>query len=249
MADNYKKLLTLDKKESIEYFRKSLQKTEQQKLLESLLKKDNGFLNAQNIADIACGGGSLSYHLSKINKTASFTLLDYHKPALDIAREINTDNAFRFKYVYGNVYNLPLKSKQFDRVFCWQAFLCFYNPEQALSELIRITNDKGKIYMSSLFNFDHDVDIYTKIYDRNRESGKRNIFVRYNTFSEYTIKKWLQREKRVKTHNIIKCDMQIDIPKNGRRGLGTYTISSEIGKLQISGGLLMSWGILIIELK
>lgn len=55
--DEYKKILKSDIDKTKEYYEKSITKTEQQKMLESLLAYDKVFNQAKNIADIACGGG------------------------------------------------------------------------------------------------------------------------------------------------------------------------------------------------
>lgn len=55
--DKYVKALKYDIKIADTYFRKSVEKTEQQKQLENLLSNDKVFLNATEIVDIACGGG------------------------------------------------------------------------------------------------------------------------------------------------------------------------------------------------
>ncbi|MDR0571974.1 MAG: hypothetical protein LBG48_03955, partial [Rickettsiales bacterium] len=61
--DNYKKILKIDSDNTKEYFLKSVyEKTQQQLFLEKLLKDENHDKNYK-IADVACGGGGLSYHL------------------------------------------------------------------------------------------------------------------------------------------------------------------------------------------
>lgn len=53
--DEYKGALKKDLQETIHYYTKSINKTEQQKMLEKLLEKDDVFQNAQDILDAACG--------------------------------------------------------------------------------------------------------------------------------------------------------------------------------------------------
>ncbi|WP_066163952.1 hypothetical protein [Aliarcobacter cryaerophilus] len=55
--DSYQKMLKQDISLVAEYYRKSIIKTEQQKMLEGLLVKDDNFFKADEIADICCGGG------------------------------------------------------------------------------------------------------------------------------------------------------------------------------------------------
>ena len=94
MNDDYLKALQRNKKNSAVYYAKSFKKTEQQKFLENLLSKENQVF--KNIGDIACGGGSLSFHLSKIYPEADFTLIDYNENALEIARKSIIGDNFNF---------------------------------------------------------------------------------------------------------------------------------------------------------
>ena len=91
--DNYIKGLQADKEKTKSYYNKSLGvKSEQQKLLEKLLKSENRVF--KNIADIACGGGTLSYHLNKKFPDSNFTLVDYNPDAIEIARINNPNKNF-----------------------------------------------------------------------------------------------------------------------------------------------------------
>ncbi len=75
--DNYLRVMKADKDLAKDYYAKSVNKTEQQKALESLLVDsiNKGELDGNapyRIADLACGGGTLSYHLSSFFPNASF---------------------------------------------------------------------------------------------------------------------------------------------------------------------------------
>ena len=109
---------------------------------------------------------------------------------------------------------------------------------------MRVVKSGGKIYLSSLFNLQHDVDIYSKVYDHTRESGKNGIAMNYNTYSQYTIKKWL--DSQVKSLNIHQFSSSVPFYYDGK-GVGTFTKKCHNEFLQISAGMLMNWGILEIE--
>lgn len=239
--DNYKKSLQNDKKIAAEFYKKSLIKTQQQIFLENLLLKNNKFANAKQLGDFACGGGTLSFHLSKINTKATYHLIDYNEDAVQIAKNIlNGDN---FNISTGNIYNLEFKNNKFDMTFCWMSFLMLKYAEKALHEMIRVTKQGGIIYISSLFNLDHDIDIYNKFLDHTRPSARELNFMNYNTYSKFTIEKWLNG----KVDNFIIHKFETPIPfEYNDRGIGTYTKKCEDGYLQISGGMLMNWGILEI---
>lgn len=189
------------------------------------------------------GGGTLSYHLADINKTAKFTLIDYLEEAVELSKEINSHNKERFVFEVGDIYNLKLPQYKFDFVFCWQTLFVLNEPIEALNQLIKITKKGGKIYLSSLFNFDSDVDIFTKFLDHSRVSGNNNSYGTYNTYSKHTVNNWLK--DIVSDFKIHKFETPIPFEYDGR-GIGTYTKKCEDGYMQISAGMLMNWGILEI---
>lgn len=243
MAENYWEFVNADlRRDANGYFKKYIQKSEQQKYLEKLLGQK--YLEKLKIADVACGGGTLSYHLKSVFPNSDFFLYDYYNNILSIAKEVNKEN--NFHYGLSSIYQMEVADNVFDYTFCWQTLSWIDEPQKALLELIRITKGGGKIYLSSLFNIDHDVDIYSKVYDNTREAGEQGIGASYNTYSYNTVCKWLYG----KIENIIihKFEIDIDLPKSETKGVGTYTqqIKETGERLQISAGLLMNWGIVEI---
>jgi ubiquinone/menaquinone biosynthesis C-methylase UbiE len=243
MADQYHQGLSQDKEKSKEYFKKSVVKTEQQKFLEKLLAgKASGA--PLSIADIACGGGTLTYHLRQVFDGSTFTMVDFFEDALQLARDLNGND--HCTYQREDIYELSSRLKEnYDLVFCWQTLSWLDEPKKALAQLIDITKPGGSIYISSLFNIDHDVDIFSKVYDRTRESGQQGIAYNYNTYSEKSVREWIgSSAKSVTLHRFIPG---MDFSYDGR-GLGTFTINTQDrGRLQVSGGLLMNWAIVEIH--
>jgi ubiquinone/menaquinone biosynthesis C-methylase UbiE len=243
MSDQYKQGLESDKNKFEDYFRKSVVKTEQQKFLESLLV--SGSTERLKVADIACGGGTLSYHLYSFFPNSDFVLVDYLEDALGIAKDVNKDRA-GFTYQQDNIYTLATQpDNKFDYTFCWQTLSWLDDPESALNQLVRITKPGGMIYMSSLFNLDHEVDVFSKVYDLTRESGANRIPYSYNTYSSVTINSWLKgKVKEVKFYPFVPS---IDFNYDGK-GIGTSTVKTAEGKrLQLSAGMLLNWAILTIK--
>ena len=241
--ENYKKALQADKAQTIEYYNKSLlQKSEQQKFLEKLLRQNDGQFG--QIADIACGGGTLTYHLSKQYPEAVFSLLDYNEDAIELAKKNNSDS--RFSFYRDSIYDMQsLADNTFDLVCCWQTLSWLDEPEKAMKELVRITKTGGKIFVSSLFNADKDVDLYTKVFDHTRKSGAQGMAFSYNTYSRFTIGRWLQGIAR--NFELVPFDPVIDFEFSGK-GIGTFTIKTlENRRLQVSAGMLLNWAVLIIE--
>jgi ubiquinone/menaquinone biosynthesis C-methylase UbiE len=231
--DSYMRAFEASASHADRYLLKSLQeKTEQQKRLEQILDSLN--LSPQTIADVACGAGGLSYHLSRKYPQTRFTLVDLGEIALGHARTVA--KTFNSEVIQGDACDLPLPSDAFDLVFFWQTLSWIDTPELALRELVRICKPGGRIFISSLFNTESDVDLYTSAIDYTRGDGVR---LPYNCFSARTIASWTDLESGFHDFQI-----DIDIPQSSR-GLGTYTVRCEDGRrLQISAGILMNWKIL-----
>ena len=95
---------------------------------------------------------------------------------------------------------------------------------------------------SSLFNVNHDVDIYSKVIDHTRASSSFSLSYDYNTYSLKTVKKWANCY--VANLKIHKFTIPVDLT-HAERGVGTYTEKLDSGdRLQFSAGMLLNWGIL-----
>lgn len=240
--EGYKDALKIDKQESESYYNFSLQnKTEQQTLLEKLIAASN--LRPARIADIACGGGGASYHLSAIYPDASYTLIDINEDAIAQAREAT--GHLKVKCLVGDIYDLPLETDCYDLVICWQTLSWITKPKVAVRELVRICKPGGRVYASSLFNSRQDVDVYSTVIDHTRRSASEGLTYAYNTYSVLSVREWI--DGLVSSIQLHDFDISIDLDYGGR-GLGTSTVKLKNGRrLQISGGMLLNWGIL--ELK
>lgn len=241
MSD-YAKAMRLDSKESAEYYDFSLsKKTEQQRVLEKILIARGAA--PQTIADIACGGGGASVHLAELYPHSKFTLIDANEDAISLARQAT--KKFNATCNVGDIYNLALASDSYDLVICWQTLSWLDKPEAALRELVRICKPGGVILASSLFNLNHDVDIYSKVIDHTRASAAQGMNYNYNTYSLYTVREWLAG--LVADFKIHEFSLPIDL-EHDRRGIGTYTVQTKTGeRLQMSAGMLLNWGILEIR--
>lgn len=237
MANDYIKGLQLNREIAKDYYQKSIVKTEQQKLLERILASAE--LTPRKIADIACGGGTLSYHLGNVYPDARFFLNDSNAEALDLARSLCAANNFEF--FNDDIFDLKhLETDSFDLVFCWQTLSWIDRPKEALDQMLCLLKKGGRIYASSLFNLDHDVDIYARLRDHTRLG---NESYSYNTYSGLSVRNWLaDKAEKITFHRFVP---EIDFHYDGR-GLGTYTIVTDEKRLQISGGYLLNWAILEI---
>ncbi|HWY36601.1 MAG TPA: class I SAM-dependent methyltransferase [Nitrosopumilaceae archaeon] len=239
IEDEYLKGLKANRDNFHQYYSKSIEnKTEQQKLLEKLLEDKGEFAH---IADLACGYGTVSFHLSKLYPGSHFYLADYNEEALGKARLQNP--SANFSFYMESIYDLSFQDNFFDLVVCWQTLSFIDKPQIAMREMIRITKPGGRIFVSSLFNKNFDVDLYTKAFDYTTNAGRQGIGFSYNTYSQFSINQWIKG--LVSEYEIIDFIPEIDFVYDGR-GVGTFTINSENKRLQISANMLMNWGILSI---
>ncbi len=241
--EGYIKAYQKDPKEVNEYYLKYLaNKSGQQQLLEKVMD-ENKPARVDQVADVACGAGTLSYHISRIYPASNFTLIDVNDSALQLAAEVLKDVKSK-QLVNGSIYDLSAYKEKFDVVFCWMTLLALDKPQEALNQLLSTVKKGGKLYASTLFNLHHDVDIQSHFVDHTRASGKEGISMQYNTISLHTLEKWLKGS--VSSYQVHEFNPDIDFNYEGK-GIGTFTVTTKEGKrLQISGGMLMSWGILEI---
>ena len=241
-SDRYTAALRIDDRETERYYAASLGvKTEQQKRLEELLR--NRALRPARIADIACGGGTASHHLSSMFPDAGYTLVDLNEAAMRPARKATEH--LRATCVIGDIYRLPLESNSFDLVICWQTLSWLDRAEKAVRELIRICSPGGRVYASSLFNADHDVDVCATVRDHTRASAAQGLTYTYNTYAISTLHRWV--DGLVSDFDVHEFSIPVDLHYEGR-GLGTYTVTLQDGRrLQFSAGMLLNWGVLDIK--
>lgn len=110
---------------------------------------------------------------------------------------------------------------------------------------MRICKPGGLILASSLFNLNHDVEVYSKVIDHTRASSGLGMSFDYNTYSLRTVQEWLSG--LVADFKIHEFSIPEDL-SHAWRGIGTYTVKLETGnRLQISAGMLLNWGILEVN--
>ena len=214
-------------------FTKSNSKDKQQEFLESLIDRT---IQPKRILDACCGGGALTYHIKQIYTKAHYELVDYSENAIKSAKELNKGDT-KINYRNSSLEDIEFNDNLFDVVFCWKTLSFIDEPEKMLKELIRVAKQNANIYLSFLYNFNHSVDIYSRVMDWTNPHPECH----YNTFCGMTLKKWLGNMG----YKIVKFEPQKPIEQT-YKALDTYTIESGNGLLQIGGGQLLNWGVLII---
>ena len=238
--DDYVEQLKKNRGKTIEYYKKSIKKTYQQIYLEKeILPKliPNNF-NPQLIADIACGAGTLTLHMINIYPDAQYMLLDLNNDAIELAKTLLKDKG-NITFICEDFLETSIPENSCDLVFCMQTLSFVTDPERFIKKIVSITSKGGYFIISSLFNLEHDCDIYAKVKDHTLTGDG---MLSYNTFCGKTIEDWIGNY--VEFYTIEPFFMPEDLPKS-QSGLGSYTVMTQDGyRLTISGGLLLNWGFL-----
>lgn len=246
MPDDYLKFIEKDIEDFITHHKKVFSfEPEMVKFLKQIIIKNNIPLDKEYfIGDICCGLGEISYHLKDLFPNSKFLGIDISKEQIKLAKQLFKDFGLQNRYSFevGDIYNL--KDYRFDIVINWMTLMALDDYKKSLKNLVKVTKMGGHIFISSLFN-DPDVDIYAKLYDRTRLSGKAGIPANYNTYSLRNFREYAY-SLGVSKVDCYDFEIDIDLPKT-MKGLGTYTLKLKNGKqIQISAGYLMNWKIIHI---
>ena len=102
------------------------------------------FSPATKILDVSCGTGEMLLELSKNDNVVPKNLfgVDFSEQMLTTARKkLNSEIIL----LQADVHALPFKDNCFDYVASTEAFHHYYDQEKALSELMRVTKNGGKV--------------------------------------------------------------------------------------------------------
>lgn len=88
------------------------------------------------ILDAGCGEGFISNLIFSNIPNVEIVGLEYTNEALKIARTLNKE----ITYIQGDIYQMPFQKKAFDIVLCTEVLEHLSKPEDALKELVRVTD-------------------------------------------------------------------------------------------------------------
>jgi len=106
---------------------------------------DNFFRNLTNltvtkkvdsILDVGCGEGFTLNRLKEKGIGKKLEGLEYLKAAIELGKRTYPD----IKIIQGSIYELPYKDNSFDLVLCTEVLEHLENPQDALKELVRVSN-------------------------------------------------------------------------------------------------------------
>ena len=179
-SDRYTAALRIDDRETERYYAASLGvKTEQQKRLEELLR--NRALRPARIADIACGGGTASHHLSSMFPDAGYTLVDLNEAAMRPARKA-TEHLRATCVIEKRYLPLAARIEQFrSGHLLANAVVARPGGEGCARVGSGFAARAAGCTPSSLFNADHDVDVCATVRDHTRASALQwtDLYLQY----------------------------------------------------------------------
>lgn len=135
---------------------------EQRKKIEIIIKELK--IKNEKVLDVGCGTASYSYLFK------DYTGIDKSKGLIAKAK----DNV-----IYGEAERLPFEDKSFDIVICITAIHNFDNPEKAISEMKRVSDDKIAItLLKKAKHFDKIKELIERNLDAyNIDEDKDLIFI------------------------------------------------------------------------
>lgn len=99
--------------------------------------------NSNEILDLACGTGDMSFALNKISPEANIIGLDFCQEMLDIAIDKNTSE--KIKFIQGNALELNLPDNSFDSVIISYGLRNMSDYKKCLEEIYRVLKPTGKL--------------------------------------------------------------------------------------------------------
>ena len=202
-------------------------------------------LSSQKVLDVGTGSGANVFFLNENYKVGEIVGVDLHKEYIDLANSYKQENYENHKNVnfWVHDFNKIDKKMNFDGIMCHQTISFVEDGMEMLMKIL--SQNVDWILLSSLF-YDGliEVESIIKIFQNgNQEDYKLR---KYTTFSipiiESLIKKYNYKNIKFK-----KFELKIDLTQKNINKMGTYTIKTEAGNLQLSGPLLMNWYFVLIR--
>ena len=191
------------------------------------------------IIDIGCATGDFLWYIHQNHPKAELVGVDVKSELLNKAKK-EVKNA---SFVKGNIYtgeNLP--QGNFNAVFMSGVHSIFDDIKPWLNNLLNLINDNGKIYIFGIFN-PEDVDVLVKA----KKSDEKIWQPGWNLFSKKTMSKYLE-VKNIE-YSFEKFNIKIDIEKNDKDPLRSWTFKLENGQRRIVNGVQLIHHFYLLELS
>jgi trans-aconitate methyltransferase len=209
----------------------------------------NKIIGSKNIIDLGCGAGASTAYLAQRYNNVSFTGFDYVQDLITLGAQISQNkNISNLHFEQGDWFDIKPTNK-FDGVISFQTLSWLPEFEKPLLEIFKKLKPRW-IALNSLF-YEGDITCHIEV-----EEHRRNRKSFYNVYSIPAIKR-LCKENGYTLTKISPFEMDIDIEKPAEIDfMATYTKriyasapprKNNFERLQISGPLLMTWYMLLIE--
>jgi ubiquinone/menaquinone biosynthesis C-methylase UbiE len=207
------------------------------------------------ILDVGCGAGHYLVSLRKmVDEKIDYTGVDPTPYYLDLARKAFGDSA---KFIAGDIFNLPFEEKSYDIVICNHVILHLppENISKAFSELIRVSKrksitrtvfgERNYIIKEVLTHNDLEPDQPKTIKYDHFDLTRQNF--RY--FNMYTAD--FIRQLILANNNVI-IEIRDDndfLPFDNTGKAKISTATKTVGKMQVSGNLILDYKFIITDKK
>ena len=104
------------------------------------------WFNKKKCLDVGCGSGFAIWAMERLGAEC-YACDICHKGLLNVSRKISSANS-EYKLINGSILSLPFKSDFFDFVHCNGVLHHTVDPRQGFSELMRVTNSGGVLFIS-----------------------------------------------------------------------------------------------------
>jgi SAM-dependent methyltransferase len=201
---------------------------------------------AQKILDLGCGAGAATAYFAERYPATQFVGKDYVPELLETAKLLASQRPIdNLEFEQADWFNLK-KCQEFDGVISLQTLSWLPEFQKPLSEIFLKLKPEW-IALNSLF---YDGDISCKIEVNEHTRGAQSF---YNVYSLREVERFCLEYGYCLTR-WTPFEIDIDIPRPADvDNMGTYTSQvvqedgHQIRRLQISGPLLLSWYMILIE--
>lgn len=205
---------------------------------------EKGLINVNKtirIADIGTGQGANIYYMANRFPEAEFTGIDLNPTLVDLGNAFfKSKSQTNCMLVEGDLYDLDTSHRgRYDGLVSLQTLSWLPDYKEPLEKMADLGPEW--IALTSLF---YEGDISCKIEVKDYTSVNDNMNYKESYYNIYSLSKVQDclRKKGFTSFEYIPFEIDTDLPKDSRKGMGTYTERLEDGRrLQISGPLLMNW--------
>jgi SAM-dependent methyltransferase len=201
---------------------------------------------SKNVVDMGAGAGAATATLALKYKNCNFTAFDYSAELVNIGKKLSDERSIdNLIFQHGDWYGIEDSKNKYDGCISLQALSWLPDCHEPLKIIFQRLAPNWVALTSLFYHGDITCRIEVEEHTRNRKSF-------YNIYSLPSIER-LCRQSGYRLIKFMPFDIDIDIERPTNPDLmGTYTRKVVGGcyaeeRIQISGPLLMSWYMLLIE--